>query len=70
MKAYLVMKLCSWEDFVPSVPLASSCGVKGPEGSPGFMVIYTSREAAIKAEGEGVVLGEIEIAERSVNEDD
>jgi hypothetical protein len=69
MKAYLVMKLCSWEDFVPSVPLASLCGVKGPEGSPGFMVIYTSREAAIKAEGEGVVLIEIEIADKEREEE-
>lgn len=45
---WCVLRLCSWEDFEPTIPLPILGGVKAPDGCIGFMPVYESKEAALR----------------------
>jgi len=48
---WLAMALQRWTGFDVDGPLPFPASVQGPDGSPGFLVVYETREAALEAVG-------------------
>jgi hypothetical protein len=46
MTYYIVMRVTHWDAFEPTIALPILGGVRGPEGSVGFLPVFDTLEAA------------------------